>query len=71
MHIGLAYEVMSDTERQKLMQALIAEIQIHEVPRGNGQWLKAIKFRLPIIDEDMSLTLDKYDGDETVMLLSK
>ena len=70
-HFDRLYEVMSDTERQELMQALIAEIQIHEVPQENGQWLKAIKFRLPIIDEDMSLALDKCDGDETVACLSK
>ena len=30
---------MSDSERQELMQALIAEIHIHEQPQPNGQWL--------------------------------
>lgn len=70
-HFDRLYDVMSDTERQELMQALIAEIQIHEQPQANGQWLKAIKFRLPILDGDTSLILDKCDGDETVALLSK
>ena len=70
-HFDRLYDVMSDTERQELMQALIAEIQIHEQPQANGQWLKAIKFRLPILDGDTSLVLDKCDGDETVLLLSQ
>ena len=53
------------------MQALIAEIHIHEQPQSNGQWLKSIKFRLPIIDGDTSIILDKCDGVETVCLLSR
>ena len=60
-----------DSERQELMQALIAEIHIHEQPQPNGQWLKSIKFRLPIIDGDTSLVLDKCDGVETVVLMSR
>ena len=33
------------------MEALISEIQIYEDRKPNGQWLKSIKFRLPIIEE--------------------
>ena len=62
---------MSDSERQELMQALIAEIQIYEEPLPSGQWIKSIRFRLPIFDGDTVLTLDKCDGVETVCLLSK
>lgn len=40
------------------MEALISEIQIYEERQPNGQWLKSIKFRLPIIEEDMNLSLD-------------
>ena len=69
-HFDKLYDVMSDSERQELMQALIAEIHIHEQPQPNGQWLKSIKFRLPIIDGDTSLVLDKCDGVETVALFS-
>ena len=69
-HFDKLYDVMSDSERQELMQALIAEIHIHEQPQPNGQWLKSIRFRLPIIDGDTSLVLDKCDGVETVVLMS-
>lgn len=37
----------------------------------NGQWLKSIKFKLPIIAEDMSLSLDNDTHIETVVRLEK
>lgn len=49
----------------------IAEIQIYEDRQPNGQWLKSIKFKLPIIEEDMSLSLDNDEHVETVVLLPK
>ena len=70
-HFDKLYDVMSESERQELMQALIAEIQINEEPLPNGQWIKSIRFRLPIIDGDTALTLDKCDGVETVCTLSQ
>ena len=51
------YAVMNEVERRQLMEALISEIQIYEDRQPNGQWLKSIKFRLPIIEEDMDLCL--------------
>ena len=37
---------------------MISEIQIYEDRQPNGQRLKSIKFKLPIIEEDMSFGLD-------------
>ena len=65
------YSVMDDQEKRQLMESLISEIQIYEERQPNGQWLKSIKFKLPIIEEDMSLSLDKDEHVETVVLLSK
>ena len=53
------------------MEALISEIQIYEERQPNGQWLKSIKFKLPIIEEGMSLSLDKDTQAKTVCLLSR
>lgn len=53
------------------MEALISEIQIYDDRQPNGQWLKSIKFRLPIIEEDINLSLDNDKHVETVCLLSK
>ena len=41
---------MDEAERRHLMESLIDEIQIYEERQPNGQWLKSIRFKLPIID---------------------
>jgi site-specific DNA recombinase len=64
------YAVMNEVERRQLMEALISEIQIYEERQSNGQWLKSIKFRFPIIEEDMDLSLEDDKHVETVVLLS-
>ena len=67
------YGKMNEVEQRKLMETLIREIQIHEERQANGQWLKSIVFRLPIIEGDMQLPiengLDSDDHIETVCLL--
>ena len=60
---------MNDVERRRVMETLISEIQIHEDRQPNGQWLKSIRFRLPIIEEDMNLSLDNNEHVETVVAL--
>ena len=62
---------MSEQEKRQIMEALISEIQIYEERQPNGQWLKSIKFKLPIIEEDMSLSLDNDTQVETVVLMSR
>ena len=65
------YGVMNDVERRQLIEALISERQIYPERQPNGQWLKSIKFKLPIIEEDMNISLDNDEQVETVVLLSK
>lgn len=65
------YTVMNEVEKRQLIEALISEIQIFEERQPNGQWLKSIKFKLPVIDEDISLSLDNDTRVETVCLLVK
>ena len=66
---------MSEEEQRQLMESLISEIQIYEERQANGQWMKSITFRLPIIEEDMQLPIeDGLDNEghvETVVCLSK
>ena len=45
---------------------MIAEIQIYEDKQPNGQWLKSITFKLPIIDEDLNIGLDNNEQVEVV-----
>lgn len=65
------YGVMNEAERRQLIEALISEIQIYPERQPNGQWLKSIKFKLPIIEEDMSISLDNEEQVETVVLLQR
>ena len=54
-----------------MLETLISEIQIYPERQPNGQWLKSIKFRLPVIENDMKLRLEQDSHIETVVLLSK
>ena len=65
------YALMDEVERRQLIEALISEIQIYPERQSNGQWLKSIKFRLPIIEHDMDLSLDNNDHMETIVLLQR
>ena len=61
------YFAMNDVERRQLIEALIAEIQIYEERKPNGQWLKSIRFKLPIIENDLSIGLDNGEHVECVV----
>lgn len=65
------YAVMDEADKREVMEALISEIQIYEERQPNGQWLKSMKFKLPIIEEDMSLSLDNDSHVESTVLLQK
>ena len=65
------YNVMNPLERKKLMEHLISEIQIYPERQPNGQWLKSIKFRLPIVENNIDLCLDNESHTECVIALSK
>ena len=64
------YEKMSETERRQFYEKLLGEVNIYEERRPNGQWIKSIVFKLPIIEHDMELSLDNDDSVETVVLLN-
>jgi site-specific DNA recombinase len=65
------YKLMDDVERRKLIEALVSEVQIHEDRKKNGQWLKSITFKLPIIEGDLDISLDDETHVETVVLMSR
>ena len=65
------YAVMDEQEKRKIMESLISEIHIYEERQPNGQWLKSIKFKLPIIEEDMEMSLDNDTHVESIVLLQR
>lgn len=71
MHFDKLYSKMSNDEQRKFIELIIEEIQIYEERQQNGQWIKSIKFKLPMIEESFSVGLDKNKQVETVALISR
>ena len=65
------YGFMNEYERRNFMEAIVSEVQIYNERQPNGQWIKSIKFKLPIIEDSLELSLDKKPQTECVVLLSK
>ena len=65
------YVKMEDEDKRALLSALIEEIQVYEEEQPNGQWLKSIKFKLPLIEKDINISLDNDKHVETVVLMSR
>lgn len=65
------YDKMDESERREFMTVLLDNVQIYEERQSNGQWLKSMEFKLPIIKEDMKLRLDNDSHIETICLLSR
>ena len=69
IHFEQLYGVMTDYEKRKFIEELISEVHIYEERQPNGQWLKSIKFKLPIVESNMELSLDGDKHVETVCQL--
>lgn len=66
VHFDKLFYIMNEDEKRKLVELLIEEIQIYEERQPNGQWIKSIKFRLPIIEENFNIGLDKNSQLDTL-----
>ena len=64
------YEPMNEAERREFLTQFIEKVEIYEEEQENGQWLKSIEFKLPIISKDMKISLDNSSQTESVALLS-
>ena len=62
---------MSETEKRAFYEKLIKEVQVYKERQPNGQWLKSIEFKLPILGADMKLSLDNSNSAEVVVSLGK
>ena len=65
------YAQMNEAEKREFLSQLVDNVQIYEERKENGQWLKSIEFKLPIIENEFTLSLDNDTQNETVCLLSK
>lgn len=67
------YDKMTDREKKDFMQSFIRSIEIFPEKQSNGQQIKTIHFRFPVlcgntVTDEISLPFDKHD--ETVALLT-
>ena len=65
------YDKMNEAEKREFLSQLVDNVQIYEERKENGQWLKSIEFKLPIIEKEFTLSLDNNAQNETVVLLSE
>ena len=65
------YDKMNEAEKREFLSQLVDNVQIYEERKENGQWLKSIEFKLPIIEKEFTLSLDNNAQNETICLLSK
>ena len=71
IYFDKVYGEMEDVDKRNFLATLIQEIQVYEEEQPNGQWLKSIRFNLPLIEKDMKISLDNDKHVETVCLLGK
>lgn len=64
------YAQMNEAEKREFLLQLVDNVQIYEERKENGQWLKSIEFKLPIIEKEFTLSLDNDTQNETVVMLS-
>ena len=43
---------MNEAEKREFLSQLVDNVQIYEERKENGQWLKSIEFKLPIIEKE-------------------
>ena len=67
----MVHAVMEEADRREFLTHLIEMVEIYEEEQPNGQWLKSITFKLPIIPHDMEISLDNGSQVETVCLLTR
>ena len=65
------YAQMNEAEKREFLSQLVDNVQIYEERKENGQWLKSIEFKLPIIEKEFTLSLDNDTQNECVVLLTK
>ncbi|WP_026653173.1 recombinase family protein [Butyrivibrio proteoclasticus] len=71
IYLDKFFDKMNQQERRDFIEHLVSEVQVFPERTALGQWLKSIKFKLPLLEKDMEISLDKHNHVETVVLLTK
>lgn len=65
------HDQMNEVENREFLSQLVDNVQIYKERKENGQWLKSIEFKLPIIEKEFTLSLDNDTQNEMVVLMSR
>ena len=63
------FERINSIELKQFLTQFIEKVEIYEEEQENGQWLKSIEFKLPIISKDMKISLDNGSQIECVIMM--
>ena len=62
---------LNEEERRTIIEQLVSKVEIYPEKQPNGQWLKSIEFKLPIIKKEMKFFLDNGSQAESCVLLQR
>lgn len=71
MNFDVLFSVLSDVDKRRLCNNLIDEIQIYDEKTEKGNWIKSLKFKIPIIEEDIKISSDNESHVEAIALIQK
>ncbi|MGT2910771.1 recombinase family protein [Streptococcus cameli] len=71
MNFESLLKVMEDADKKRLCKLLIDKVEVYNEKNENGRWIKSITLKLPIIENDVQISLDNSDRVECVSLLVK
>ena len=69
--MGNVFEKMNPEKLREFIEQLIYEVNVYSVRTLEGQWFKSIKFRIPLFEKNMEISLDDGTHTKTVCLISK
>ncbi|MCI7767121.1 MAG: hypothetical protein MSJ26_03955 [Oscillospiraceae bacterium] len=68
---GIENPLIALEAKRRSIEALVSGIQIYEERQQNGQWIKSVKFKLPVIEEDTDIHLGSDGHAECICLMKK
>ena len=71
IYIDKYFDKMNPEERREFIKLLVDEVNVFDEKTPDGQWLKSIKFKLPLVDKAVDICTDKGTHNETCVWLSK
>ena len=60
---------MTDVECREFIIQLIEKIEVYEERQQDGRWIKDIKFKIPMLNNETLFGLDNFNQLETVVLI--